>query len=230
MTIRLQSAHAISLLRSCFHQTQTHAQKVEAKVTGPRRCRGCLHGPGGLVVPGRRSRRGLQVHELGAAAGGRTHLRRRSGWAAVAAVGRCGLRPPARSQQACLVLADQDPWSGLPALTGPVRTVQGQGCEQRCASHRWRAGPVARGAAAGVARRALVALELVTGVTGLVGGVLLMAAPDGSLLRADPATLAGSPFSDWRVPGVLLAGWSAAGSCWPGGGNGAATGMPANCR
>lgn len=57
-----------------------------------------------------------------------------------------------------------------------------------------------------VARRALVALELVTGVTGLAGGVLLAAAPDGSLLRADPATLAGSPFSDWRVPGVLLAG------------------------
>lgn len=52
----------------------------------------------------------------------------------------------------------------------------------------------------------LVALELVTRVTGLVGGVLLAAAQDGSLLRADPATLAGSPFSDWRVPGVLLAG------------------------
>jgi preprotein translocase subunit Sec61beta len=57
-----------------------------------------------------------------------------------------------------------------------------------------------------VARRVLVALELVTGVTGLVGGALLAAAPDGLLLRADPATLAGSPFSDWRVPGVLLAG------------------------
>jgi hypothetical protein len=36
--------------------------------------------------------------------------------------------------------------------------------------------------------------------------MLLAAVPDGSLLRADPATLAGSPFSDWRVPGVLLAG------------------------
>jgi hypothetical protein len=58
----------------------------------------------------------------------------------------------------------------------------------------------------GVARQVLVALELVTGVAGLVGGVLLAAAPDGSLLRADPATLAGSPFSDWWVPGVLLAG------------------------
>jgi hypothetical protein len=40
----------------------------------------------------------------------------------------------------------------------------------------------------------------------LAAGVLLAAAPDGSLLRADPATLAGTPFSDWRVPGVLLAG------------------------
>ncbi len=70
------------------------------------------------------------------------------------------------------------------------------------------AGPVRSSAVRrpGVARRALVALELVTGVTGLVGGVLLAAAPDGSSLRADPATLAGSPFSDWRVPGVLLAG------------------------
>ena len=58
----------------------------------------------------------------------------------------------------------------------------------------------------GVGRRALVALELVTGAAGLAGGVLLAAAPDGSLLRADPAVLAGTPFSDWRVPGVLLAG------------------------
>jgi hypothetical protein len=54
--------------------------------------------------------------------------------------------------------------------------------------------------------RALVTLELVTGVAGLAGGVLLAASPDGSLLRADPAVLAGTPFSDWRVPGVLLAG------------------------
>jgi hypothetical protein len=62
-----------------------------------------------------------------------------------------------------------------------------------------------------VGRRALVALELATGVAGLVGGVLLAVAPDGSLLQADPATLAGSPFSDWRVPGVLLAGLAGGG-------------------
>jgi hypothetical protein len=36
--------------------------------------------------------------------------------------------------------------------------------------------------------------------------VLLAAAPDGSLLRADLAVLAGTPFSDWWAPGVLLAG------------------------
>jgi hypothetical protein len=58
----------------------------------------------------------------------------------------------------------------------------------------------------GVGRRALVTLELVTGAAGLAGGVLLAASPDGSLLRADPAGLADTPFSDWRVPGVLLAG------------------------
>jgi hypothetical protein len=54
--------------------------------------------------------------------------------------------------------------------------------------------------------QALVTLELVTGAAGLAGGVLLAAAPDGSMLRADPAVLANTPFTDWRVPGVLLAG------------------------
>jgi hypothetical protein len=54
-------------------------------------------------------------------------------------------------------------------------------------------------------QRTLAALEFVTGAAGVVGGVLLAAAPDGSLLRADPGALAGTPFGDWRVPGVLLA-------------------------
>lgn len=56
-----------------------------------------------------------------------------------------------------------------------------------------------------VARRGLAAIELVTGAAGLAGGVLLAVRPDGSLLRADMSVLAGTPFSDWRVPGVLLA-------------------------
>jgi hypothetical protein len=48
-------------------------------------------------------------------------------------------------------------------------------------------------------------LELVTGALGVAGGLLLASAPDGSLLHADRHVLAGSPFADWRVPGVLLA-------------------------
>lgn len=50
-----------------------------------------------------------------------------------------------------------------------------------------------------------MAVELATAAVALAGGALLAAAPDGSLLRADPAVLAGTPFTDWRVPGLLLA-------------------------
>src|SRR3954451_8963466 len=53
-------------------------------------------------------------------------------------------------------------------------------------------------------RRMLLGLELVTGGTAVAGGVLLVIAPDGSLLGADPSALVGSPFADWRLPGVLL--------------------------
>lgn len=54
--------------------------------------------------------------------------------------------------------------------------------------------------------RVLVSLEMATGVAALIGGVLLAAAPDGSLLSADVAALEGSPFTDWRLPGLLLGG------------------------
>ncbi|MFC4852936.1 hypothetical protein [Actinophytocola glycyrrhizae] len=54
-------------------------------------------------------------------------------------------------------------------------------------------------------RRVLIVLEAVTGVAAVIGGLLLVIAPDGALLRADPAVLAASPFRDWRLPGVLLA-------------------------
>lgn len=54
-------------------------------------------------------------------------------------------------------------------------------------------------------RRALAGLELATGAMAAVGGVLLAVAPDGSMLAADTAALAGSPFSDYRWPGLLLA-------------------------
>ncbi|TVZ02240.1 hypothetical protein EAS64_25805 [Trebonia kvetii] len=37
------------------------------------------------------------------------------------------------------------------------------------------------------------------------GRALLAASPDGSLLRAGPAVLAGTALTDWRLPGLLLA-------------------------
>jgi hypothetical protein len=55
--------------------------------------------------------------------------------------------------------------------------------------------------------RVLVPLEMVTGVAALIGGVLLAVAPDGSLLSADVAALEGGPFTDWRLPGLLLGGF-----------------------
>jgi hypothetical protein len=54
--------------------------------------------------------------------------------------------------------------------------------------------------------RVLVSLEMATGAAALIGGPLLAAAPDGSLLSADVAALEGSPFADWRLPGLLLGG------------------------
>jgi len=83
--------------------------------------------------------------------------------------------------------------------------------------------PVAQGGAS--AERALAAhgsgrvlggLELVTATAAVLGGALLVARPDGSLLHADQAVLRTGPFTYWRIPGLLLAGlvgggWLAAG-------------------
>ena len=68
-----------------------------------------------------------------------------------------------------------------------------------------RAGPSPLRRSSDAGQRALVVLELATGAAALVGGVMLTAVPDGSLVHADPDVLAGTPFPDWRVPGLLLA-------------------------
>jgi hypothetical protein len=65
--------------------------------------------------------------------------------------------------------------------------------------------PRVRTALADRPRRILAGLELATGAMALVGGGLLVVSPDGSLLHADPTVLVGSPFPDYRWPGVLLA-------------------------
>lgn len=66
--------------------------------------------------------------------------------------------------------------------------------------------------------RLVIGIELGTAGCAAVGGALLIAVPDGSLLPADPAALTGSPFADWRLPGVLLltvvAGGYAAAAFW----------------
>jgi hypothetical protein len=51
-----------------------------------------------------------------------------------------------------------------------------------------------------------VAAELLTGGSALLCGGLLAARPDGSLLGLPTSVLAGGPFSDWRLPGLLLGG------------------------
>ena len=52
---------------------------------------------------------------------------------------------------------------------------------------------------------ALLGLEFGTAATALSGGILLALRPDGSFLHADPAVLRRTPFTDWRLPGLLLA-------------------------
>lgn len=58
----------------------------------------------------------------------------------------------------------------------------------------------------GRSHRVLVGLELGTGASALVCGALLVARPDGSLLGLPLRVLADTSFTDWRLPGALLAG------------------------
>lgn len=51
----------------------------------------------------------------------------------------------------------------------------------------------------------IVALVLL-GLGALAGGLALVSAPDGSVMHMDVALLAGSPFADYTVPGLILGG------------------------
>ncbi len=53
-------------------------------------------------------------------------------------------------------------------------------------------------------RGQLAMLCLVTGITAIAGGMLLVARPDGALVRIPTSALAHSPFSSFLVPGLLL--------------------------
>jgi hypothetical protein len=52
---------------------------------------------------------------------------------------------------------------------------------------------------------ATAGIEGLIGVSALVGGILFVARPDGSLLGMSTGTLAGSPFADFLLPGLALA-------------------------
>ena len=52
--------------------------------------------------------------------------------------------------------------------------------------------------------RWVVGLEWFIAVTAMAGGILLAIRPDGSLMDAQLSALSGSPFADWRLPGLLL--------------------------
>jgi hypothetical protein len=56
------------------------------------------------------------------------------------------------------------------------------------------------------ARRLVVALCLVAGVTATAGGLALALRPDGSLIKAPLDLLRHTPFQSFLVPGILLAG------------------------
>ena len=51
---------------------------------------------------------------------------------------------------------------------------------------------------------ALMALLLLQGISGIAGGVALVAAPDGRIMQMPVSYLDGSPFSDYLIPGLIL--------------------------
>ena len=57
-----------------------------------------------------------------------------------------------------------------------------------------------------------IAFLLLLGLGALAGGIALASKPDGSVMQFDVALLAGSPFSDYFVPGLILGGLFGVGS------------------
>ncbi len=50
----------------------------------------------------------------------------------------------------------------------------------------------------------LIILMLVLGIGAVVSGPMLFLAPDGSLMQLPMEELAGTPFSDYLIPGIIL--------------------------
>jgi hypothetical protein len=80
-------------------------------------------------------------------------------------------------------------------------------------------GTYARRATTGIPRpelhaagRTAIAFLVLLGIGALAGGVALVSRPDGSVMQFDVALLAGSPFADFLVPGLVLGGLFGVGS------------------
>ena len=63
-----------------------------------------------------------------------------------------------------------------------------------------------------LAGKACIAALALLGLGALAGGIALMAKPDGSVMQFDVALLAGSPFADYTIPGLILGGIFGVGS------------------
>jgi hypothetical protein len=57
-----------------------------------------------------------------------------------------------------------------------------------------------------------VGLLVVLGLGALAGGIALVSRPDGSTMQWDVSMLAGSPFADFLIPGLILGGLFGVGS------------------
>ena len=53
---------------------------------------------------------------------------------------------------------------------------------------------------------------MLLGIGALAGGVALIARTDGGVLQMDPELLAGSPFADFAIAGLILGGLFGVGS------------------
>jgi hypothetical protein len=63
-----------------------------------------------------------------------------------------------------------------------------------------------------LAGKVCIAFLAFLGLGAIGGGGMLVAKPDGSLMQWDLSILAGSPFSDFLIPGLILAGLFGVGS------------------
>ena len=62
------------------------------------------------------------------------------------------------------------------------------------------------------AGKTAVALLVLLGIGAIAGGIALMSKPDGSVMQFPLSLLAGSPFTDYFFPGLILGGFFGVGS------------------